>query len=94
MLTLKDPSLLKSDAYVDGAWLSADKGTRFAVTNPATGETIAEVADLAEAETVRAIEAAAPRLSGVAQEDGEGARRSSCANGSISSWRTRKTSPS
>jgi succinate-semialdehyde dehydrogenase/glutarate-semialdehyde dehydrogenase len=59
MLTLKDPSLLKSDAYVDGAWLSADKGTRFAVTNPATGQTIAEVADLAESETVRAIEAAA-----------------------------------
>ncbi len=59
MLTLKDPSLLKSDAYVDGAWLTADKGARFAVTNPATGKTIAEVADLAEAETARAIEAAA-----------------------------------
>jgi succinate-semialdehyde dehydrogenase/glutarate-semialdehyde dehydrogenase len=59
MLTLKDPSLLKSDAYVDGTWLSADKGTRFAVTNPATGQTIADVADLAESETARAIEAAA-----------------------------------
>jgi succinate-semialdehyde dehydrogenase/glutarate-semialdehyde dehydrogenase len=59
MLTLKDPSLLKSDAYVDGAWRAADKGARFAVTNPATGKTVAEVADLAEAETARAIEAAA-----------------------------------
>src|SRR3984885_14693156 len=59
MLTLKDPSLLKSDAYVDGGWLAADKGARFAVTNPAPGKPLAEVADLAEAETARAIEAAA-----------------------------------
>ena len=56
MLTLKDPSLLKSDAYVDGAWLAC--GSRFAVTNPATGKTIAEVADLTDVETRRAIEAA------------------------------------
>src|SRR5580698_834666 len=59
MLTLKDPSLLKSDAYIDGAWAQAEKGARFAVTNPATGKNIAEVPDMTDVETRRAIEAAA-----------------------------------
>ena len=59
MLKLKDETLLKSDAYVNGAWIAADGGARFAVTNPSTGETIADVADLSEVETRRAIEAAA-----------------------------------
>jgi succinate-semialdehyde dehydrogenase/glutarate-semialdehyde dehydrogenase len=59
MLTLKDPSLLKSDAYIDGAWAQAEKGARFAVTNPATGKPLAEVPDMTDVETGRAIEAAA-----------------------------------
>src|ERR1700733_3636220 len=63
MLTLKDPSLLKSDAFIDGGWHSADKGARFAVTNPATGQTIAEVADMTDSETRRAVEAAARAFS-------------------------------
>jgi succinate-semialdehyde dehydrogenase/glutarate-semialdehyde dehydrogenase len=58
MLKLKDESLLRRDAYVDGAFVSADGGSRFAVLNPATGETIAEVADFGAAETRHAIEAA------------------------------------
>jgi succinate-semialdehyde dehydrogenase/glutarate-semialdehyde dehydrogenase len=58
MLKLKDEALLKSDAYVNGAWVPADSGARFAVLNPSTGETIAEVADVTEVETRRAIEAA------------------------------------
>jgi succinate-semialdehyde dehydrogenase/glutarate-semialdehyde dehydrogenase len=58
MLKLKDESLLRHDAYVDGAFVGADKGARFAVTNPATGATIAEVADFGAEETRRAIEAA------------------------------------
>ena len=57
MLKLSDPELLKSDAFIDGAWVAA--GTRFAVRNPATDEVIAEVADMGEAETRRAVEAAA-----------------------------------
>jgi len=57
-MKLKDSSLLKSQAYVNGAFVAADTGATFAVTNPATGETIARVADLGAAETVRAIEAA------------------------------------
>ena len=58
MLKLSDSGLLKSDAFVDGVWVAADSGKRFAVRNPATDEVIAEVADVAEAETRRAIDAA------------------------------------
>jgi succinate-semialdehyde dehydrogenase/glutarate-semialdehyde dehydrogenase len=62
MLKLSDSELLKSDAFIDGAWVAADSGARFAVRNPATDEVIAEVADVGEAETRRAIEAAAKAL--------------------------------
>ena len=56
MLKLKDAALLKSDAYVNGAWTKGAK--TFAVTNPSTGEKIADVADLTGADTRAAIEAA------------------------------------
>jgi succinate-semialdehyde dehydrogenase/glutarate-semialdehyde dehydrogenase len=58
-LTLKDPALLRDDAYVDGRWSPAQSGARFAVRNPATNEVIAHVADMDEADTNAAIEAAA-----------------------------------
>jgi len=51
--------LLARQAYVGGEWIDADSGATFAVTNPATGELIAEVPRLGAAETRRAIEAAA-----------------------------------
>ena len=57
-LQLKDAGLLKTQAYVNGEWLDADNGNTFAVTNPSTGEVIAQVADLGAAETNRAIAAA------------------------------------
>jgi len=57
MLKLKDETLLRPDAYVDGAWTASP--SRFAVTDKATGETIAQVADLDAAATQRAVEAAA-----------------------------------
>jgi len=59
-MSLKDPSLLRTDSYVNGAWTTAPGDRRFAVTNPATGETVAEVADLGAAETTAAIDAAVP----------------------------------
>jgi succinate-semialdehyde dehydrogenase/glutarate-semialdehyde dehydrogenase len=62
MPTLTDPALLRADAYVDGAWTSAGAGKRFAVRNPATGEALAEVADLETADARAAIEAAAAAL--------------------------------
>jgi succinate-semialdehyde dehydrogenase/glutarate-semialdehyde dehydrogenase len=58
-LTLKDPSLLRQQCYVDGAWIDADTGGKADVTNPATGEVIGTVPNLGAAETRRAIEAAA-----------------------------------
>ncbi|SRR5579885_596063 len=58
MLKLKDESLLRQDAYFDGQWLAAEGDARFPVRNPSTGDVIAEVADLLEGETKKAIEAA------------------------------------
>ena len=58
MLTLNDPTLLRVDAYVGGRWTPAANGARFAVTNPATGAVIAEVADLDGTDARAAIDAA------------------------------------
>ncbi len=55
---LKDPTLLETRAYVAGAWVAADDGATFAVTNPARGDVICTVPDLTRAETARAIAAA------------------------------------
>ncbi|MFT7109889.1 MAG: succinate-semialdehyde dehydrogenase/glutarate-semialdehyde dehydrogenase [Psychrobacter glaciei] len=57
-LALKDNSLVKTQAYINGEWVNADNGDTFAVINPATGEEIAQVANLGAAETKRAIESA------------------------------------
>jgi hypothetical protein len=50
-LSLKDPDLLRQQAYIDGGWCDADSGKSFPVTNPATGELLAQVPDLQAAET-------------------------------------------
>jgi succinate-semialdehyde dehydrogenase/glutarate-semialdehyde dehydrogenase len=57
-LQLKAMTLLRSQGYIDGRWSAADAGGVFKVTNPATGATVCEVADMGAAETRRAIEAA------------------------------------
>ena len=59
-MNLNDPTLLRTDSYVNGAWTKAKGDKRFAVTNPATGAVIAEVADLGAAEVKAAIDAAVP----------------------------------
>ncbi|MGB2437324.1 MAG: aldehyde dehydrogenase family protein, partial [Candidatus Puniceispirillales bacterium] len=56
-MKLSDPSLLKTDAYINGKWVDAG-GKTIAVTNPATGEVIANVADHGAEMTRTAIEAA------------------------------------
>lgn len=58
MLKLSDKTLLRADAYVNGAWTNARSGARFPVTNPATGEIIADVANLDADDTRAAVEAA------------------------------------
>ncbi len=58
MIQLKDPSLLRQQAYVNGNWCDADSGESCAVTNPATGDVIGTVPKMGAAETRRAIAAA------------------------------------
>ncbi|MHB9878954.1 NAD-dependent succinate-semialdehyde dehydrogenase [Pacificimonas sp. ICDLI1SI03] len=55
-LNLSRPDLLREDCYLAGEWTGADE--RIAVTNPATGETIANVPKMGAAETRKAIDAA------------------------------------
>ena len=50
--------LIQSDNFIDGNWLSAAGDARFAVTNPATGETIARVADSSPVDARAATDAA------------------------------------
>ena len=49
----------RGSLYIDGQWCEADSGRAVGVTNPATEETLCEVAYGGRAETDRAIEAAA-----------------------------------
>lgn len=58
MLNLKDPSLLRQQAYINGEWCDANDGSTFKVTNPATGEVIGTAPRMGAAETKRAIDAA------------------------------------
>lgn len=58
MLQLQDPALFREACYVGGQWVRADNGTTLDVKNPATGEMIGVVPQMATAETRRAIEAA------------------------------------
>jgi succinate-semialdehyde dehydrogenase/glutarate-semialdehyde dehydrogenase len=58
VMQLKDASLFRQQAYVDGAWIDADSGATVSVDNPATGETLGTIPKLGRAETKRAIDAA------------------------------------
>lgn len=55
---LKDPSLLRHQAYIGGEWQAADSDATFEVFDPATGESLGTVPKMGAAETARAIEAA------------------------------------
>ena len=57
-MKLNRPDLLKNQGYINGQWCQADNGNTFAVINPATGESIAHIADMGAAETRRAIASA------------------------------------
>ena len=59
---LKDPSLLRSDAFIDGAWCAADDGATADIRNPADGSIVGTVPVMRGGETRRAIEAAARAL--------------------------------
>jgi succinate-semialdehyde dehydrogenase/glutarate-semialdehyde dehydrogenase len=58
LATLADPSLLKTEALVGGAWVASQASARFAVTDPATGGELAQVANLGPVDAAAAISAA------------------------------------
>lgn len=58
MLTLKDPSLLRTENFIDGEWAGGGAGT-IDVTNPANGELVTRTANGDAADAARAVEAAA-----------------------------------
>ena len=52
-----DDRLIRNLAFIDGAWVGADDGATFEVTDPATGEVLAVAPDMGAAETRRAVAA-------------------------------------
>ncbi|MFP4328293.1 MAG: NAD-dependent succinate-semialdehyde dehydrogenase [Paracoccaceae bacterium] len=56
--SLDDPRLVRSFAYLGGKWTAAADGAAIAVTDPASGEWIGEVASLSAAESRAAVDAA------------------------------------
>ena len=55
---LSDPSLLQTQAFINNQWVDGENGATFAVSNPARGDIIAQVADLSRADLARAIDGA------------------------------------
>lgn len=55
---LDDSALLRQQAYINGQWVSAENNATFPVDNPASGDIIAQVANLGPEATAQAIEAA------------------------------------
>lgn len=61
-MQLNNPDLLKQQVFIDGFWLDAADGKNFAVTNPATGESIAHVPSVSTAQVEQAVLAAETAL--------------------------------
>lgn len=59
---LSDPSLLKSQAYINGEWVDAQSGKTFEVHDPATGAFIGTQPEMSRIDTEKAIAAAAAAL--------------------------------
>ena len=60
--TFAPEALIRTDNFIGGRWTPAADGARFAVTNPADGTLIAEVADSQAADARAATDAAAAAL--------------------------------
>ncbi len=57
-MNLQNKDLLRSTTFINGKWVAADSAKTLSVTDPASGQVIAEVPCCGEAETRRAIDAA------------------------------------
>jgi succinate-semialdehyde dehydrogenase / glutarate-semialdehyde dehydrogenase len=55
---LRDPSLLRTSAFLDGTWVDTGDSGRFSVVNPSTGETVADLPSLSRSQTAEAVAAA------------------------------------
>ena len=55
-------ALIRADNFINGQWVAAASGRRFAVTDPATGKLITDVADSGPADARAAADAAAAAL--------------------------------
>ena len=63
-MDVRQSSLFREQAFIDGAWVGADDGASFAVHDPATGAVLGSAPDMGAAETRRAIRAAERALPG------------------------------
>ncbi len=63
-MDVRQSSLFRQRAFIEGSWIDADSGAVFPVRNPATGEILGSVPDMGVAETRRAIDAARRALPG------------------------------
>ena len=52
---MKNTTLIRDKAYIDGKWVQSQDGASFDVRNPATGQLISQVADCGAAETQNAM---------------------------------------
>jgi succinate-semialdehyde dehydrogenase/glutarate-semialdehyde dehydrogenase len=68
-LTLKDPTLLRNQAYINGAWVSAAQ--TFNVNNPANGDLVGKVPNQGAADAETAIAAAAAAFPAWAAKTGK-----------------------
>lgn len=57
-ISLNDPQLLKAQAYINGCWVDGSTSQTFTVTNPASGNHVAEIASATNDDTRSAIESA------------------------------------
>ena len=78
---LKDPSLLKTDALINGQWVAG--ASRFAVTDPSNGQHLADVANLGAADAEAAIAAANAAWPTLGKARLPKSAASSCASGLI-----------
>ena len=60
---LKDATLFREDAFINGQWVKTKSGATFSVNNPATGDIIANVTNLNSGDAELAIAAAEQALS-------------------------------
>ena len=75
---LKDPSLFKEEAFINGKWVKSNSGKTFPINNPATDEIIAQVTNLDAADAEKAIAAANdafPKWKGITGKERAGLMR-------------------